>query len=313
MKLVLGLLFFLLCNRVDGQVVFPVELQLDTLIYTNEPFMVIRYAAPEPFMLSRLDFTDDFRKRFNYETTPAGKKMDDALRRQISRKMCLESLFDQTDARLNKRMNFDQRYYQAKEILVDQILENDLYLPGMDSSLFASLNFTAAYMGKEVSGTMYLKKVKAPYSFRWKIIDASVPFLHTQTDPEYIHSVMADSSSKYIRSNAHETNFLSLYSLLGSGTPLLKLTEESSIGNAALIALSKSIQNKQCVLDQFSASIFVPVTDNWVVKIENFTRESENSGWLISDLYSELSGSQLPDLLRSYFPGLYPPLTPSSK
>jgi len=313
MKPLLGLLLSLLCNSVCGQVVFPAGLQSDTLTYTSEPFMVVRWAAPEPFMLSRLDFTDDFRKRFNYETAPTGKKMDDTLRRQVSRKVCLESLFDQTDARVNKRMNFDRRYYQAKEILIDQILENDLYLPGMDSTLYASVNFTADYMGKEVSGTMYLKKVKAPYSFRWKIIDASVPFLRAQKDSEYVTTVLADTTLKYIRSNAHETNFLSLYSLLRSGTPLLKLTDESGIDNPALVALSKSIQTKQCVLDQFSVLIFIPVTNNWVVRLENFTRESENSGWLISDLYSELSSSQLPNLLRNYFPGLYQPLKPSSK
>lgn len=251
----------------------------------------------EHFMETRIALTDEFIKRFNYESTPEGKTFDSLSKATFSRENCLFLLFEENNSHAkNQRLAFQL----VKKNFVEQIIADSVFLSSKETLPYAIIENSILYKSKPQKMKLYLKKFKINGFYDWKIIDAEADFLPLQNDSIYITKVRKDTSQCAISPHAQETAFLSLKSCLLQSVPLLKLVAESEQQNPLLIGLSKAIEQNEVVLNEFETHVIFDTEKGWLMKLEYFPDEKLRSGWLISELYGGSSAIKLPQPIQNY-------------
>ncbi|MEZ4905190.1 MAG: hypothetical protein R2822_27290 [Spirosomataceae bacterium] len=112
----------------------------------------------------------------------------------------------------------------------------------------------------------------------------------------FIEQFGQKTEQRAIVPNAHETNFLSLSNQLHAGVPLRSYVD-SSFRFDALSAFLFAVDSRLVKFNECErVTVFITGIKGWILKIEDYTRDTGNSGWLISDLI-EIKDEPLTQLL----------------
>ncbi|MGM9506764.1 hypothetical protein ACS5NO_03525 [Larkinella sp. GY13] len=272
---------------------------------TRPAYLSVVSRPAEPFMIQRVAFVSDFLHRLNYQQTPTQQAFDSLSRLTYPRERYLRMLFNEDDPRLNARSG---RHSPAYQTLVDEFVStiaNDtaaVLLPKDTEQLFGEVEYTVLYKNTPQKVTFFLKRNRTDSYSDWKIIDAEAPFLKaSRTDTMRLDTSRRNDRSLFISSETHETRFLNLFNFLRNRENLLAFTLSAYPVSKTLIRLSKAVQDGSLTLQQTQkVHLYLDIRRGWLLKLEDFHREKENAGWLITDLYSVEYRTPLPAALSRY-------------
>jgi hypothetical protein len=89
----------------------------------------------------------------------------------------------------------------------------------------------------------------------------------------------------YLEPNAHEVAFLPLLRSMVDEGSVLRVVPDSLRSQTALQILETVLMEKKAVITVMLApTIFLKLPQGWELQLNDFIRETDNSGWLISNL-----------------------------
>ncbi|WP_247236590.1 hypothetical protein [Telluribacter sp. SYSU D00476] len=241
--------------------------------------------AAEPFMKARVHYTNDFVRRFNDLVGPDNDSINGP-HDHTARKQRIRQLFDLEDSRLASSGGSTNVY----KYLIDQFLFEicDSFKPKQlidaNENMYAEVRGLAIWKNQTHEYKMYLKKDRIGSNWLWQIIGLDAPFLMTDKTT-YGKDSVTKSSSRFIPPNAHEMNFMALHKHLNAGLSIKYFIDDAYHGDSSLNAFAyyHTIgQLRPQTLEISSLWIYTPM--GWLIQLRQFNRDSDNSGWLISDL-----------------------------
>lgn len=248
---------------------------------------------------------EEFLKRFYYQQTPDQHPLTtDSLKALYPRRSYLLSLFDANDSRRN-----EPTFRRAVDAFATEMADSDEQPTDLYAQLLAETSFQITFHGRPQSLTACWQMVRANKAQGWRLVGLNAPFLEKASD---VNSAESDSLSSpkptlaipndtirnrplTVAPNAHETSFLAFHSMVKQGHDIRLLMSDSLSQTAAGQALARAVyQHRLTVTETERVTFYVLTRPGWVVRVNEFPRDADNSGWLISDLYGPLSPSKLP-------------------
>lgn len=215
---------------------------------------------------------DDFFDRFNAVRLPNGQKAPDSLKNAKARTAYLEQLVNSEDARWQKGAE-NEKLKRFLQLVCHP--SQPLFLNKFDDQIFCVTSCNVDYFGTQSLADLLFRRKVFNEKHQWVLQGASDPFME-----QLEHKI----EQRGIVPNAHETNFLSFSNELHGGAPLRSYTD-STFRFDALSAFIFAVDSRLIKFNECErVTLFLTGIKGWVIKLEDFTRETGNSGWLISDL-----------------------------
>lgn len=243
----------------------------------------------------------EFLKRFYYEQTPDQRPLTmDSLRALYPRRAYLLSLFDARDGRLTTQ----PAYKRAVDAFVTDLAESTERPPDPYANVLAETPFRVLFRGQSDTLTARWRMVRIDKAHGWRLVGLTAPFLALSDDGKpdtaAVHVRKQDTTQTPDRPltlppGTHETSFLAFHHVVRQGQDLRLLLSDSLSHTATGRAFVRAVRRRELVLTETGrVSLFLRAGSGWVVRVDEFPRDDDNSGWLISDLYGPLSPSTLP-------------------
>ncbi|PMD91462.1 hypothetical protein BWI97_21820 [Siphonobacter sp. BAB-5405] len=254
--------------------------ETDSLFLENHPdmavvsFAQIQRKPAEAFMKSRIHFMSDFFMKFNDTTA-----------------------LDENPAARHLRILelMDALVLASKAPLVQQCLETLGKQPiqPTQEGLFAEVSLQIRWQQEVRKVKLYLKKQQQAGNWSWQLLDVD-----TEWPPSSGTLMPATDSLVFIPPNAHELNFMGLSRIMRADVNFGSCIHPDP--SPRLTALVRAIANQEAqVLLSLDSQLWWPIHQGWWLKIQSFSRETEPSGWLISDLGQR--PQDLPPALRAFW------------
>jgi len=249
--------------------IFIVWVSVTSTIWGQSP--VKRIKTPEN-QVQEVKQLDDFYDRFNAERLPNGQKAPDSLKAAAARAIYIEKLVNSEDARWQKNAERAKLTRFLRLVCDDK---HPLFLNKFDEQIYCIASCGVDYFGTVTLAELLFHRKVAKEAHQWILQGASDSF---------IEQFQQKLEQRSIVSNAHETNFLSLSNALHAGVALRSYTD-STFRFDALSAFIFAVDSKLVKFNECErVTVFLTGIKGWAIKLEDFTRENGNSGWLISDL-----------------------------
>jgi len=211
----------------------------------------------------------EFINRFNYEKDPWGNGTD-SLKKYISRPGYMHYLF--YDSIYQK----DKQQRQLKEEFIDFIVDNKIYLSHEKQKITAIAKAKVLFSEKSYSIKLYLhKKTDKTGASQWFIYNAELSELA---------DLLADKQTAFIPPNDNELEFIQMSKNLQSPANNFDMVSpEAQISDLALFII---FTNQGELQFEYVESLRYEINfgNKWMAIIENQTKLSSNSGWLIHRL-----------------------------
>lgn len=254
-RLIISVAVVLLCSKsVCGQ-------QMDFLSDENFVFKVKQI--------------DEFIDRFNNaEATPIRKYVQENYSiDSISHETLLVSLFDQEDTTWNETevVAFVEDVARLSSAQLAPMI--DFY----DGGWYAELDCTGQYQGKKVTFTMVLslEVLRRGLGAKWVINGVSADFLGLSYDTDYRQTLNPAS---------HDTDFMNLIVALQDTVNFRNYLSNSAQPSQLLLFFNELCEGKLAFNHVNNITYHFMQIDNWIFKVRDFNRDTDNSGWLISEL-----------------------------
>lgn len=260
---------------------------------STRPAVVQRVAA-ESFMTARVHFTGDFIRRFYGQAGTGNPPM--------AREMQIRALFDNEDARLNRRPTGERSRYAdlVDEFVADVCRVQPLPTPTDANEWYAEVRGRVTWQHRERDFTLYLRKNRNGANWAWQMIGAEAAFLPPDGDAPDLTVIRRDSLV-FIPPNAHELNFMGLAKQLRSGIGLGQFVDPALAHDPTLRGLAQRLADGQLRLPTLlTTTVSLTVPPGWLVQLRQFNRETDHSGWLISDLCRLGGPTCLPPVLQPF-------------
>ena len=241
----------------------------------------------ETIFTLRIKQFNEFIERFNYEKDFLNKKIDEDFASKISRSEYISLLFNEEDLRLDTS-NTNQ-YKKLIEEFISEVEDSSYRINKYSEKIFIELNCVISCNDK-TSYIQLLLNQEINKGLKWTICAINKEFideLHKTchfTDSNLISFVKYDSTN-YIPPYSNETNFIVLKKLLNKKNKNLS-SLNSSYFNSDRNNIFYYLINQGIIKFHHVDKISYHILDipGWSIVINNFIRNTENSGWLISDL-----------------------------
>ena len=224
---------------------------------------------------------DEFMDRFNNaDYTPIRRYLKEEYNlEEISRSDLIRSLF-----------NLDKDDWNQQEIVRFLSQVNDSlpppYLDFYDKDWFAELDCQGVHQGDTVYFTMVLslKKNEQTGGSRWIINSVQGDFLPTDTVALAFAMDAHYDASKTLNPASFGTDFMALVDALKDTANLEGYVVQQSI-NRPLVAFLNQLYQRELIFKQVNLITyhFLQI-DDWIFQVQDFHRQSTNSGWLINSL-----------------------------
>lgn len=241
----------------------------------------IKTHSPESWMVWQIKHISQFIERFDYQKLPDGSVFTDSTRQLYPREHYVRGLFNQDDVRLTKgKIN---KYSVLVDDFLEQVCQEDSVLIGQQPILSAIAPCLVQVLDKTdtlfFSLKKYYRKDSASY---WQVESVKLPSMLQK-----VKVVVSKDTIKrhYLEPNAHEVAFLPLLRSMVDNNSILRIAPDSLHSQTALQILETVLKEKKIIITVMLApSIFIDIENGWVIQLNDFIRETENSGWLISNL-----------------------------
>lgn len=224
---------------------------------------------------------DEFIERFN--------NMDNTLIRQYSKKVdplkeldrekLIKSLFNAENKNwdFNDVSNFINQVNNETEPVLLNFYDNDWY---------AKVDCSVRWKGKAEKATLILKiDGRDNGSSKWVITGVQANFLQPAMSSAKIQIPASQDTTISLNPMSHATDFMNL-DLVTKDKQNIANYFKPSAGNNQLLAvfMNECLQNRLVIDKANSISYHFLQVDGWAFEIQQFNRQTKNSGWLINKL-----------------------------
>jgi hypothetical protein len=228
----------------------------------------------------------EFIDRFNYQKDFLNHDIGPEFKSIITRYDYIRLLFDNEDKRFDPDME-DDTYKILVDMFIHEVCSDSIYIDCYSEQIFAELTCQISINGKNEEIRMLLKR-ESDHGLKWSIVSVDQNFNgRTAYQPSKRPDSSAnDSSEIYIPPLSNETNFIDLKVLLNDQNNLNNLSSRDCVEENVLVfydMIQSGVLKYQHVKSTTYHILDIP---GWVVVVSNFHRNTNNSGWLISDLLS---------------------------
>ena len=222
-------------------------------------------------LIARVKQFDEFVKRFNYKIDFAGNPVDSSFMKLYPRDRYLDHLF-------NKELLFDSTGRQEYVIkFKDDVLRKNLILDKYSGDITAVAKVKVVYKNKPEYISISLKQeILEDRAVKWVIKDVSGKFMEMKKDDA--------SKDRFLPPSSNETGFISLQRAMKDSIHLLAYTHEDFIYNQLSVFLYCIRESIIRIEHIENLSYVVKAIPGWSFTVEEFNRDTYNSGWLISGL-----------------------------
>ena len=241
----------------------------------------IKVRSPELWMVWQIKHISQFIERFDYQKLPDGSIFTDSTHQLYPRDQYLRGLFNQEDVRLTKgKIN---KYSVLVDEFIEQICQKDFILIGEHPALSAIAPCLVQMLDKTDTLFFSLKKYyHSDFGSYWQIEGVKLPLMLQKVKVV----VPKDTILRhYLEPNAHEVAFLPLLRSMLDDSSMQRLVTDSLQSPKELQILASILKEKKIVLTvMLPPTIFLEAPQGWEIQLNDFIRETDNSGWLISNL-----------------------------
>jgi hypothetical protein len=228
-------------------------------------------STPKEYYLQVKQF-GEFLNRFNYKTDWKGNLITEEFSKKIPRNAYILSLINQNDPRLTDPLDSSYRVtcseFLAFIVNAQNPQEINLYSGQVKAQAF--VNIICFGSARQVKVEM-IPDVLPDRSARWVINGVESSLFAANADSIKQH---------FIAPNSHETNFINLKKLNDSTNGTYYLS--SPVANT--ITFIKGIEQKKIQIQSIEKVTYQITFTRWLITVDEFTRDSNNSGWLISNV-----------------------------
>jgi hypothetical protein len=229
--------------------------------------------TPDQYYLQVKQF-GEFIDRFNYVTDWKGNRIDSKFEANYPRFHYLNFLLNQEDVHLQNPV--DSSYIN----LCNQFLREVTHT---DSSQFISL-FSGMVLAKSLVNFNYQGKYQqATISFLPEVLpDRSAKWVITNVETQCFNTLTDSLKTYFIAPNSHETSFINMKRIENLSNPIY-FYPASVTSDASLIFMTEIAANRLTITN-IEKVIYLITFRNWLITVEEFNRNTSNSGWLISNV-----------------------------
>lgn len=252
-----------------------------SLFGQSKPSHNLKTRSPESWMVWQIKHVSQFIERFDYQKMPDGSAFTDSTRQLYPREHYVRGLFNQEDVRLTKgKVN---KYTVLVDEFVEQVCQKDSVVIGQKPALSAIAPCLVQMLDKTdtlyFSLKKYYRKDSASY---WQVEGVKLPSMLQKV------KVVASKDTiirHYLEPNAHEVAFLPLLRSMVDNGSILRVVPDSLRSQPALQILETVLKEKKIVITvMLPPTIFLETPHGWEIQLNDFIRETDNSGWLITNL-----------------------------
>ena len=241
--------------------------------------------APENWMVWQVKHVSQWIDRFNHERLPDGTAFTDSSRQLYPREQYIRWLFNASDPR------FKKKGISAYELLVNDFIEESCGSKPIRLGPHPALSATVPIL-IQVSGTQkdtltigLHKRYRADSVAFWEVTGVRASKSLKLPKP----LAFTDSLKHlYLPPNAHEVAFLPLHHILTDSLTIIRLTPGFAKDQPELRQVEALLrQGKMTITTMLPPTIFIDTGRGWKIQLNDFIRETENSGWLITGLWRQ--------------------------
>jgi hypothetical protein len=229
--------------------------------------------TPDQYFLQVKQF-GEFIDRFNYVTDWKGNRIDSKFEANYPRFQYLNFLLNQEDVRLQNPV--DSSYINLCNQFLCEVTHTDssqfisLYSGMVLAKSLVNFNYQGKYQQATIS---FLPEVLPDRSAKWVITNVETKCFNTLQDSLKIH---------FIAPNSHETSFINLKRIENLSNPIY-FYPASVTSDASLLFMTEIAANRLTITN-IEKVIYLITFPNWLITVEEFNRNTSNSGWLISNV-----------------------------
>lgn len=227
--------------------------------------------TPKEYFLQVKQF-GEFIDRFNYKSDWKGNLISDEFSKKVPRDQYLLYLINKEDQRLTNPNDSSYRAICSDFIAFITNLQAPKHIDLYSGQVKAEALVNIICFGKEDKAKVeMIPDVLPDRSARWVIngVESSQ------------FAANADSIKKhFIAPNSHETSFINLKKLNDSDNGIYYLATPV----ASAMIFIKGIEQKKIQIKNIEKVTYLITFPGWLITVEEFNRNSTNSGWLISDI-----------------------------
>jgi len=233
----------------------------------------ISAATPDQYYLQVKQF-NEFIDRFNYTSDWKGNLITDDFKTKFPRFQYLGYLFDKEDPRQTNPS--DSNYRKLCNQFISEVVDSSApqIISLFSGQVMAKAVVNISYMGKNQNCNVYfLPEVLPDRSAKWVISKVETTCFNS----------MADSLKTYfIAPNSQETSFINLKRIENLSNPIY-FYPSTVTSDTSLLFMTEVAANR-LIIKNIEKVIYIISFPNWQITVEEFNRESNNSGWLISNI-----------------------------
>ena len=225
-----------------------------------------------PNMILQVKQLDEFVNRFNYKQDFYGKKITTQFESQFPRDKYIFLLFNKEDERMQQN---NATYIQLiNSFIADVTSGSGKYIAKYSTQTYAIADCKLNYKGKPVKATLVLNREVTDKYAKWVIRNIHADFLEI---PE-------NGVLNSLPPNSHEIDFTSLKKALDKKQNLSSLLPNDKPYDAVSTFMFLTAKGELKFQYVETLKYIILDIDNWAIAVENYNRDSENSGWLISNI-----------------------------
>lgn len=162
------------------------------------------------------------------------------------------------------------------------------YLDFFNDKWFAHVLCSVTYKGKPETATLTLKLEKSPNdTYKWVVCDTDAPFLKQVVALNKLPFRMpaAMDSLKSLNPMSHATDFMGIDQISDDRVNIADYFQDPEKCSAETKQFVVECLNTHLKIVRANSIVYnFMQIDGWDIEIQQFSRDDENSGWLISNL-----------------------------
>lgn len=220
---------------------------------------------------------NEFVDRFNYKTDFLGNIIDSIFKSKVSREKYLELLFNNEDPRLVlSNDNYSDNYVKLKKEFIQEVVSNNYFIDKYSIEIIAEAKSLVSYKNRSQEISVYLNQEIVNDGVKWVILSIIADFLNVLKQDTIL--------LRFIPPTSNETNFISLKRVFDDNN----FQHYYFYNGFSYDPISTFLfaVNTDLVKFQYVNEIVYHIfnVNGWQLKIKEFNRATENSGWLIDDI-----------------------------
>jgi len=229
---------------------------------------------------------NEFIERFNNNDSTLLKKYtgDNTSVSPLSRERLILSLFNA------EKKDWDKTEVKSFVKIVDD-KTNPRFLSLYGNKWYASLNCDINCKGRRENAILNLKLIRLPSNgYKWIITAVSAKFLNTAMQAGAINQAMitipaAVDKTTSLNPMSHGTDFMDIYQVNTDKKNIANYFDEvQNLDAATQRFIQESINNNAQITRVNNITYHFNQIDGWAFDIQQYNRQTRNSGWLISKL-----------------------------